>query len=202
MLRIGLTGGIGSGKSTVARIFKLMGIPVFDADSAAKTIMNEDEALKKEMVQHFGKKTYINGMLDRNYLASMVFENERNLATLNALVHPAVFRAAEAWMQQQNTAYVIKEAALIFESGSQEELDIVIGVYAPKHLRIQRTMQRDHSSRESVIQRMNNQINEEMKMKLCDFVICNDEQTLLIPQVLALHKQLLLLSKNTSDQIS
>lgn len=195
MLKAGLTGGIGSGKSTVARVFELLGIPVYYADTAAKTIMNEDESLKTLITEHFGEAAYTGGTLNRAYISSVVFENKEKLALLNSLVHPATISAAEQWMQQQNTPYIIKEAALIFESGSQEGLDLVIGVYAPEHLRIHRTMQRDNINREAVLKRMSNQVNEELKMKLCDFVIYNDEQQLLIPQVIALHEQLLLLSK-------
>lgn len=194
VLKAGLTGGIGSGKTLVARVFELLGIPVYYADTAAKTIMNEDESLKALMVEHFGERAYTNGILNRAYISSVVFEDNEKLALLNSLVHPATIRAAEQWMQQQNTPYVIKEAALIFESGSQEALDLVIGVYAPGHLRIHRTMQRDNISREAVLKRMSHQVNEELKMKLCDFVLYNDEQQLLIPQVMALHEQLLLLS--------
>ncbi|HTN09150.1 dephospho-CoA kinase [Agriterribacter sp.] len=194
MLKAGLTGGIGSGKTLVARVFELLGIPVYNADTAAKTMMNEDEGLKALMVAHFGESAYVNGILNRAYISSVVFENNEKLALLNSLVHPATIRAAEQWMQQQNTPYVIKEAALIFESGSQEGLDLVIGVYAPLHLRIHRTMQRDNINREAVLKRMSHQVNEELKMKLCDFVLYNDEQRLLIPQVIALHEQLLLLS--------
>jgi len=195
VLKAGLTGGIGSGKSTVARVFELLGTPVYYADTAAKTIMNEDASLKTLITEHFGEAAYTGGILNRAYISTIVFENEEKLALLNSFVHPATISAAEQWMQQQNTAYVIKEAALIFESGSQESLDMVIGVYAPKHLRIQRTMQRDNINREAVLKRMSNQVNEELKMKLCDFVIHNDEQQLLLPQVIALHEKLLLLSK-------
>lgn len=198
LLKAGLTGGIGSGKSTVARIFGLLDIPVYDADTAAKTIMNEDEALKASIISHFGEDTYTGGALNRSYLASVVFKDEKKLALLNALVHPAVIHAAGQWMQRQNAPYVVKEAALIFESGSQEELDLVIGVYAPKPLRIQRTMERDKISREAVLKRMSAQVNEELKMRLCDFVLHNNEQRLLIPQVIALHEQLLLLSNKRS----
>ena len=191
MLKIGLTGGIGSGKTVVARIFELLGIPVYYADAAAKTIMNEDESLKALIIEHFGKAAYTDGTLNRAYISSIVFQNKEKLALLNSLVHPATIRAAEKWMQQQQTAYAIKEAALIFESGSQNGLDLVIGVYAPKSLRILRTMQRDTISRDEVLKRMSNQVNEELKMKLCDFVIYNNEQQLLIPQVIALHEKLL-----------
>lgn len=175
----------------VARIFELLGIPVYYADAAAKTIMNEDKSLKALIIEHFGEAAYTDGVVNRTYISSIVFENKEKLALLNSLVHPATIRAAEKWMQQQQAAYAIKEAALIFESGSQNGLDLVIGVYAPKSLRILRTMQRDTISRDEVLKRMSNQVNEELKMKLCDFVIYNNEQQLLIPQVIALHERLL-----------
>lgn len=186
MLRIGLTGGIGSGKSTVARIFETLGIPVYYADDASKRLMNENEELRKSIQQHFGKETYTDRLLNRKYLSSLVFNNPEKLALLNSIVHPVTIKDAENWMQQQTTPYAIKEAALIFESGSQEYLDKVIGVYAPKTIRINRVMQRDNATREDVIARMNKQINEEIKMRLCDYVVANDEQELLIPQVLQL----------------
>ena len=191
LLKIGLTGGIGSGKSLVARIFEALGIPVYYADTAAKDIMNNDEVLRAEIIEHFGAAAYAEGVLNRKYIASKVFENKEQLAILNSFVHPATIRDAERWMQRQKAPYTIKEAALIFESGSQEYLDYVIGVYAPKTLRILRTMQRDNITRDEVLKRMNNQINEEIKMRLCDFVIYNDEQKAILPQVLALHEQLL-----------
>lgn len=191
MLKIGLTGGIGSGKSTVARVFELLAVPVYFADNAAKTLMNEDPLLKKAIIDLFGAEAYTDGTLNRKFVAAAVFENKQKLDQLNALVHPATIEAAERWMQQQDAPYILKEAALIFESGSQEGLDAVIGVYAPKQLRILRTMERDGVSREEVLRRMHNQVNEELKMKLCDFVLYNDEQQLLIPQIVALHEQLL-----------
>lgn len=190
MLKIGLTGGIGSGKTTVAKIFEVLGIPVYYADTAAKEIMNTDEALKQQIIQAFGAATYKNNLLDRAYLSSIVFNDKEKLALLNSMVHPAAIRANDVWMQQQTTAYAVKEAALIFESGSSLGLDYVIGVYAPKALRIHRTMQRDGITREKVLQRMSNQVNEEIKMRLCDFVINNNDQQMIIPQVLELDKQL------------
>lgn len=186
MLRIGLTGGIGSGKSTVAKIFETLGIPVYYADDASKRMMNENEELKAAIQKHFGEETYSNGELNRKHLSSLVFNNPEKLLLLNSIVHPATIKDAEDWMQQQTAPYAIKEAALIFESGSQEFLDKVIGVYAPKAVRINRVMQRDNVSRDEVISRMNKQINEEIKMRLCDYVVTNDEQELLIPQVLKL----------------
>lgn len=189
MLRIGLTGGIGSGKSTVARIFEVLGAPVYYADDAAKRLMQEDEDLKKAIIQHFGEESYSNGRLNRAHLASLVFNNEEKLALLNSLTHPATIRDAGDWMKSQAFPYSIKEAALIFESGSAEYLDYVIGVYSPASLRIKRTMERDRLSAEEVRQRMSRQIDEDMKMKLCDFVIKNDGQQLVIPQVVALHEK-------------
>lgn len=189
MLRIGLTGGIGSGKSTVANIFGTLGIPVYYADDAAKELMNTNAELKAAIQKHFGAETYTDGQLNRGVLSSLVFNNVEKLALLNSIVHPATIKDAEAWMKQQTTPYAIKEAALIFESGSQAQLDKVIGVYAPATVRINRVMKRDTITREAVLARMNKQINEEIKMRLCDYVIVNDEQQLLIPQVLKLHNE-------------
>lgn len=191
MIRVGLTGGIGSGKSTVARVFEVLGIPVYYADEATRQLMNTDEALKKEIIKNFGEESYSEGQLNRPYIASIVFNNKEKLEMLNALTHPATIRHANEWMQQQTAPYVIKEAALIFESGSAENLDYVIGVSAPKITRIQRVMERDHISSDEVQKRMDRQIDEEMKMKLCDFVLVNNDTELLTPQVLALHEQLL-----------
>ncbi len=191
MIRVGLTGGIGSGKSTVARVFEVLGIPVYYADEATRQLMNTDEALKKEIISNFGEESYSNGQLNRPFIASIVFSNKEKLDLLNAITHPATIRHANEWMQQQIAPYVIKEAALIFESGSAENLDYVIGVSAPKPLRIRRVMERDGISSEEVQKRMSRQLSEDMKMKLCDFVLVNNELELLTPQVLALHEQLL-----------
>ena len=190
MIRIGLTGGIGSGKSTVAKVFEVLGIPVYYADDAGKRLMNENALLKQKIKEYFGAAAYKNEVLDSKYLADIVFKSPEKLALLNSIVHPATIADAEQWMQNQTTPYTIKEAAILFESGAQEHLDYVIGVYAPAPLRIQRTMQRDGITRDEVIARMNKQIDETIKMKLSDFVITNDEQELLIPQVIGLHQKL------------
>ncbi|HEY4877374.1 MAG TPA: dephospho-CoA kinase [Puia sp.] len=200
MLRIGLTGGIGSGKSTVAKIFEVLAIPVYYADDAAKNIMNEDEELKQEIIKHFGAQSYINNKLDRKYISEKVFNSKENLSLLNSLVHPATIRDAQNWMKDQTTAYAIKEAALIFESGSENFLDYVIGVSSPENLRIERTMKRDNISEEEVRNRIKNQMSEEKKMSLCNFLVTNDEQQPLLPQVIALHKQLLHLAENNFDE--
>ncbi len=191
MIHVGLTGGIGSGKSTVAKIFALLGIPVYYADEAARKLMNEDEGIKEMIIRHFGIKAYDNNGLNRSYIAGIVFNDPEKLALLNSLTHPATIRHAGEWMKSQTSPYTIKEAALLFESGSAASLDLIIGVYAPRQLRIARTRLRDGITEEEVVHRMNRQLDEEEKMKRCDRIITNDEQHLLIPQVLALHEEFL-----------
>ncbi len=196
MIKIGITGGIGSGKSTVAQFFTVLGIPVYAADEAGKRLMNENETVKNQVKKLFGEAAYSNGILNRKFIADIVFTNEEKLAQLNAIVHPATLQDADDWMNSQHSPYAVKEAAIMFESGAHEHLDYIIGVAAPTPLRIQRAMQRDNATREQVIARMSRQINETIKMRLCNFIIYNDEQQLLIPQVLQLHSTLLQLSKN------
>lgn len=191
MLRIGITGGIGSGKSTVARIFNVLGIPVYDADSAAKRLMAEDEILKSNIINAFGKDSFIDGKLNRKFLSEVVFNDENKINLLNSFVHPATIRDADEWMKKQNAPYLIKEAALIFESGSNKYLDLVIGVKSPLSLRIERTRKRNNIAEEQVKARMKFQMDEEEKMSLCDYIIVNDEKEMLIPQVLFLHQKFL-----------
>lgn len=190
-LRVGITGGIGSGKSTVSAIFESLGVPVYSADDAAKKLMNESAELKIALIRNFGEQIYREGILDRKYLAGLVFGNPEKLELLNSIVHPETLKDAEQWMQQQKTPYALKEAALIFESGAQEFLDFVIGVSAPQPLRILRIQKRDQVSREEVLSRIKNQLDEKIKMKLCDKVILNDDQQALLPQVIAVHEELL-----------
>ena len=198
MLKIGLTGGIGSGKSTVAKVFETLGIPVYYADDAAKRLMNTSQELKATLISHFGEATYVSGELDRKHLASIVFNNKEKLDLLNSLIHPVTIQDADEWMNRQSAPYSIKEAALLFESGATEKLDYVIGVYAPQHLRIQRVMQRDGLSTDEVLKRISRQIDEEMKMKLCNFVIRNSDRELVLPQILAIHQTLLEKAAQTS----
>jgi dephospho-CoA kinase len=199
VLRVGLTGGIGSGKSTVAQIFEVLGIPVYYADISAKKLMNEDAELRLAITTIFGKQAYVNNILDRKYISSIVFSNPARLELLNSIVHPATKKDGEAWMQQQASPYAIHEAALIFEAKVSERLDQVIGVSSPKELRIKRAMERDKVSRDEVLKRMDQQLDEDLKMSNCDFVLINDEQQLLIPQVLDLHEKLIALSKQKND---
>ena len=191
MLKIGLTGGIGSGKSTVARIFEVLGIPVYYADEAAKKLMTENEELRSSIISAFGRDAYNNGNLNREYIAQQVFNNEKKLQLLNSLVHPATIKDAAEWMEKQKALYTIKEAALIFESGSNKGLDYVIGIRSPEALRIQRAMERDNISADEVKARMSKQIEKEKKLRLCDYVIVNNEKQMLIPQVLDLHQKFL-----------
>lgn len=197
MLKVGLTGGIGSGKSTVAKIFEVLGVPVYYADVAAKKLMNENAELISAIIKAFGDDSYKNAKLDRSYISSIVFNDPLKLQVLNDLVHPATLRDAEAWMLLQQHPYIIKEAALIFEAGSNKSLDYVIGVSAPIELRIARVIKRDRISREQVLSRMEKQLDEKAKMELCDFVVMNDESTMLLPQVLALHKALITKAKSS-----
>jgi dephospho-CoA kinase len=190
-LHVGLTGGIGCGKSTVAGIFQVLGIPVLNADAVAKNLMNTDPSIRAAIQQVFGMDMYSHGQLERKKLAALVFSNPDLLAQLNAIVHPASIAAAITWANQQTTPYCVKEAALFFESASAEGIDVMVGVSSPKALRIQRVMQRDQITRDEVIQRMQNQIDENLKMRLCDEVVVNNNIDLLIPQVLALHEKLL-----------
>ncbi len=194
MLKVGLTGGIGAGKSTVAHIFEVLGIPVYHADQEAKRLMQTNPSLIEKIKIAFSEKAYAEGILDRKFLSSLVFNDNQKLEMLNSIVHPFTIQDGKEWMEKQNSPYAIKEAALIFESGSQGEFDTIIGVFAPPAMRIHRTIQRDHVEREKVLNRMEKQLDENIKMKLCDHVLINNEQTLLIPQVIALHDKLLQLS--------
>jgi dephospho-CoA kinase len=195
MLKVGLTGGIGSGKSTVAQLFEVLGIPVYYADEAAKRLMNTDKKLMSAISKAFGEAAYKDGKLDREYISSIVFNDTYKLELLNSIVHPATIKDAKNWMENQSTSYVIKEAAVLFESGAAEHLDYVIGVEAPETIRIKRVMDRDGVSKDEILKRMDNQMDDDNKMKLSDFVIVNDEQKMLIPQVLELHQKLLKLAE-------
>lgn len=194
MLKVGLTGGIGAGKSTVAHIFAVLGIPVYHADQEAKRLMQTNPSLIEKIKIAFSEKAYVEGILDRKYLSSLVFNNKQQLELLNSIVHPFTIQDGKEWMKKQNSPYAIKEAALIFESGSQGEFDVIIGVFAPPAMRIHRTIQRDQVDRKKVMSRMEKQLDENIKMKLCDHVLINNEQTMLTPQVIALHEQLIRLS--------
>lgn len=196
MLKVGITGGIGSGKTTVCRVFEVLGIPVFYADDAAKSIMHTDALLREDIIKGFGKDSYtVNGELDRKYIAAIVFNNSEQLFKLNSLVHPAVFRAFDRWVaEQEGVPYVLKEAALLFESDAHKMCDQSILVKSPEALKIKRIMARDQTTAEEVRLRMERQFSDEQKKKFADHIIINDEQMLLMPQILILHKHFLGLS--------
>lgn len=191
MLRVGLTGGIGSGKSVVAEIFRSIGIPVYNADREAKRLMNSDPEIREAIIGAFGEESYQGTVINRSFLVSNVFHDDEKLSVLNAIVHPATIADAKKWMSRQTSPYAIKEAAIIFETGADKYLDYVIGVRAPEALRVQRVMKRDGRTREEVYRWMSKQMDEKEKISRCDFVIENDGEHLLIPQVVALHKKLL-----------
>jgi dephospho-CoA kinase len=190
-LQIGITGGIGSGKSLISKIFNCLGVPVYDADSRAKYLMTTDGILMEQIKKEFGELSFANAVLNREYISKLVFEDPEKLNALNALVHPAVGNDYKRWVAtQEKQEYVVKEAALMFESNSNEMLDGVIVVVAPEQLRIKRVLQRDaHRNEKQVEAIIKNQMPQEDKVKLANFVIVNDETELVIPQVLKLHSQ-------------
>lgn len=188
MKKIGITGSIGSGKSIVTQIFASLGVPVYDADSRAKLVMVTSPTLIEGIKQLFGKEAYLaNGELNRPHISAKAFEDKNLLTRLNALVHPAVFKDFDDWCAQQHSPYILKEAALMFESNSYKHLDEVIVVTAPEELRIRRAMQRDNLDRDAILSRMKNQFTEAEKLAKGQYEIRNNESELLIPQVLNLH---------------
>lgn len=193
MLKIGITGNIGSGKTTISKIFEVLGIPVFYADDEAKKVMVNDAIVIDELKQAFGSESYFeDGSLNRKHIAGIVFNNEKELKKLNAIVHPAVFRAFDNWLPHfKNAPYILKEAALLFESSSYKMCDKSIMVTAPLEMRIERVMLRDGLSRDEILSREAKQFSEEKKLELADYAIRNDNTESVIQQVLALHKQFL-----------
>lgn len=194
-LKIGITGGIGAGKSTVCRIFEQLGVPVYFADVRAKELMHEQADLKKKIRQAFGWDSYDkNEELNRPYLAKIVFNDPRQLRILNQIVHPAVFEDYNFWVKEQMQSgkpYSVKEAALLIESGSYKQLDKIIVITCPIDLRIERIMKRDHLRREEVLKRMENQLSDRERLDHADLVIRNGANNSLIKQVLELHKSIL-----------
>jgi dephospho-CoA kinase len=191
MIKVGITGGIGSGKTTVCKLFELLGIAVYYSDDEAKKILDYDSTVKSEMLTLFGP-TILNEFeqIDRKKIASIVFSDTTKLALLNSIVHPAVASHFEDWSKKQSSQYILKEAAILFESGANKQVDKTIVVTAPLQLKLSRVMARDKTSETEVLKRMANQLPDEEKIKLSDFVIQNNEENLLIPQVLLVHDQL------------
>lgn len=190
-LKIGITGGIGSGKTFICRLFQMLGVPVYNADEEAKKLMNTDSRIREKLVAQFGQAVYKDGQLDRAFLARVVFSDAQKLQILNSIVHPIVIQEAKDWAARQKTRYSLKEAALLFESGSYKELDYTILVTAPLNLRVQRVMHRDGMTEQQVRERISKQLSDEEKLQLTDFVIVNDGITPLLPQVWTLHQKFL-----------
>lgn len=191
MLKVGITGGIGSGKTTICKVFETLGIPVFYADTVAKQIMISDPLLVEGVTSTFGTQSYFeDGSLNNKHIAGIVFNNAAELARLNALVHPAVFRAFDVWVKElpASVPYILKEAALLFESESYKMCDKTILVLAPLALKLSRVMERDGSTEAQVKARMDKQFTDEQKLAMADYVIHNNETTPIITQVLELHQ--------------
>lgn len=189
---IGLTGGIGSGKTTVAKLFETYGIAVYYSDNEAKSLMNTSNCIKRNLIELFGTEVYQNNSLNRKYLANIVFNDKEKLAKLNAIVHPEVRKHFLNWAKQQKTPFVLKENAILFESGDVENCDEVIVVTAPLETRITRVMARDKVSDSEVLTRIKNQWEDEKKIKLADYVITNTNLTETIKQVENIYQNIIL----------
>jgi dephospho-CoA kinase len=192
VIKLGITGGIGSGKTSVCRVFKVLGIPVFSADFEAKNIMDNDESVKLRINSIAGKELYMSGTLDRAELASMIFNNKQLLEKVNLLIHPIVFENFVRWASEQNAPYVIMEAAILFENGACDIVDKIATVVAPAEQRIERIMRRNNLSREQILMRMKNQMDDDEKVKRSDYVILNSEKDMIIPAILRIHEELLI----------
>ena len=187
MIKIGLTGGIGCGKTTVANIFKQLGIPIYSSDSRAKDLLLNNHFLRESLISLFGDRVVIDGILNTSYIASKVFSNPKELIKLNALVHPFVQKDFDAWSASQNSDYVLKESAILIETGADKFLDKIILVISPEELKFSRVMLRDQITKEDVLLRMNKQWTDNQKRINADYIIYNDEKTSLINQILNLH---------------
>ncbi|MEE4197924.1 MAG: dephospho-CoA kinase [Bacteroidales bacterium] len=191
MIKVGVTGGIGSGKTLVCEIFKHLGVPVFHADLEAKEIYVSDQEVTKQIKQLFGQDIYHHGELKKDVLAKIIFNDSKALDKVNSIVHPKVREYFLNWAEKQTANYVIEEAAILFESNAYLDLDYIINVHARQENRIKRVMKRDGISREHVLSRMKNQLCDEKRMKLADFTIYNDDERMLLPQVMEIHQKIL-----------
>ncbi len=191
ILKLGVTGGIGSGKTSVCRVFGVLGIPVFSADIEAKEVMDVDTSIILRLNTITGRNLYENGSLDRAMLASLIFNNKSLLEKVNALVHPVVFNRFREWVRKQNSPYVIMEAAILFESGASDIVDRIITVVAPVEERMNRVISRNGITREQVMDRMRNQMDDSERIKKSDYVISNSENDMIIPAVLRIHENII-----------
>lgn len=192
IFRLGVTGGIGSGKSTVCKIFNVLGIPVFSADDEGRIIMDTDTRLRDDLNNLIGEDLYASGELNRGRLASIIFNDSDLLDSVNSLVHPLVFNEFSEWCKQQNADYIIFEAAILFEAGAEELVDKILAVVAPLEERVDRVIERNKMTREQVMERVKNQISDEEMIKRSDFYIDNSDNLMIIPQVLEIHNRILM----------
>jgi len=190
-MKLGVTGGIGSGKTSVCKVFTVLGIPVFSADRIARKIMDSDEGIIRQINSIAGKDLYSNGCLDRMALASLIFNNNTLLDKVNSLVHPVVFDHFFAWEKNQTAPYVIMEAAILFESGASKLVDKIATIVAPVEERVSRVTLRSKLTRQQVLERMKNQLDDESRIKLSDYVIYNSENDMVIPAILEIHEDIL-----------
>ncbi|MFC6858475.1 dephospho-CoA kinase [Zunongwangia atlantica] len=197
MIKVGLTGGIGSGKTTISKMFKEIGVPVYIADDAGKELMDTSAKIREKIVQLLGESSYSGSKSNRPFIASKVFKDKALLEQLNAIIHPAVASHFKNWLSKQSSVYIIYEAAILFEKGSHKNFDFSILVTAPKETRIQRVLKRDNTSREQIEARMNNQWSDEKKIELADFVIKNEEIEESKKQVIHLNDIILKSAKNS-----
>jgi len=188
---VGLTGGIGSGKTTVANFFKEMGVPVYIADDEAKALMSRSKIIKRKLIKLFGSEAYQNGELNKPFIASKIFNNTKLLEEMNSIVHPKVASHFKRWLKKQDAIYVINEAAIFFENGSYKSLDFIITVVAPEEIRISRVINRDQSSQKKVKAIISSQWNDDRKVKLSDFVIENINLESTKSQVKKIHQKIL-----------
>jgi dephospho-CoA kinase len=193
MLKVGLTGGIGSGKSIVCKIFSILGIPVYQADIAAKNLYDTDDELRNRLKLLFGEHLYASGTLDRRKLAGIIFSDKENLKKINDLVHPAVRRDFLEYAARlpQTTPYVIHEAAILYEAKTENMFDVVINVWAPENLKIKRALERGNTNEKDVKQRIASQLPDKLKIELSDYNIINDNKTPVLPQIFQIHKEML-----------
>jgi dephospho-CoA kinase len=191
VFKLGITGGIGSGKTSVCRVFEVLNIPVFSADKIAREITDTDEVIKNELNSITGRNLYQNGNLDRPALSSLIFNDKSLLEKVNSLVHPAVFKKFDGWVSQQTSPYVIMEAAILFESGASKLVDRIATIVAPVEERIERIILRSRLSREQIEERMRNQMDDAIRSQQSDYIISNSENDMIIPVILEIHYDIL-----------
>lgn len=190
-LKLGVTGGIGSGKTSVCKVFRVLGVPVFSADYSARKIIDSDTGIREVINSIAGKDLYSSGSLDRTALATLIFNDNSLLMKVNSVIHPAVFEHFAEWEKEQPYPYVIMEAAILFESGASKLVDKIATIVAPVEERMNRVINRNKLTRSQVMERMNNQMDDESRVRMSDYVIYNSENDMIIPAILKLHDEIL-----------